>query len=101
MSTLSIADYNSRILEKFFSQNRTEDHKSNFKKFNSVIRFVFHLKERNLINDVQLADLVKHSCSIYLEKELDRRIWKSISKGLSALFSSDTITIRDFEEGIW
>ena len=96
MSTLSIANYNSRILEKFFSQNQTEDHKSNFKKFNGVIRFVFHLKERNLINDVQLTDLVKYSCSIYLEKELDRRIGESISKGLSAFFSNDALTIADF-----
>lgn len=87
MSTLSVTNQDNKILDKFFSQSLYVEKKSNLKKLNSVLKFVFHLKEKNILDDRQLESFVKLSCSIYLEQELEHRIGTSLSRALSKTFS--------------
>lgn len=63
------------------------ENKSNLKKLNSVVKFISHLRERKILDDHQLESLIKLSCSIYIEQELEYRIGTSLSRALSKTFS--------------
>lgn len=88
MTQLSGTNYKSKIFEKFF-ESYPESQRANFENLKSVIKFISYLKDKNWIDNKQVDQLIRYSCYIYLEKELDRQIEKSLSRAWSKVFSGN------------
>ena len=86
MSTLSITNYDNKVLDKFFSRSSYVETKSNFKNFNSVVKFVSHLKKKDLLDDQQLRELLKYSISMYIENEIEYTIENQLFRSWSRMF---------------